>query len=57
MARRLLYGALEAADDLAEAARHLAWYLSYCLDGSCTRTAAGPPETPSVAEAHSASSR
>jgi hypothetical protein len=57
MARRLLYGALEAADDLAGAARHLAWYLSYCLDGSCTRTAAGPPETPSVAEARSASSR
>jgi hypothetical protein len=57
MARTLLHGALEAADDLAGAARHLAWYLSYCLDGSATRTGTGPPETPSVAEAHSASSR
>jgi hypothetical protein len=57
MARRLLHGALEAADDLAGAARHLAWYLSYCLDGSATRTAAGPPETPSGAEASSATGR
>jgi hypothetical protein len=57
MAGRLLQGALEAADNLAGAARHVAWYLSYCLDGSATRTGAGPPETPSSAEARSASSR
>src|SRR5215210_139264 len=38
MARKLLHGAREAADGVAGAARHLAWYLSYCLDGSATRS-------------------
>jgi len=37
MALRLLHGARGAADGVAGAARHLAWYLSYCLDGSSTR--------------------
>ncbi|MDQ3320604.1 MAG: hypothetical protein M3515_10330 [Actinomycetota bacterium] len=33
MARKLLQGARAATG----AARHLAWYLSYCVDGSATR--------------------
>jgi hypothetical protein len=57
MARTLLRGALEAAGDLAGAGRHLVWYLRYCLDGSATRTDAGVPETPSGAEASSATGR
>jgi hypothetical protein len=48
MASKLLHGAREAADGVAGAARHLAWYLSYCFDGSATRsvdaTEGSPPQ-------------
>jgi len=38
VARKLLQGARAATG----AARHLAWYLSYCVDGSATRSC--PPD-------------
>jgi len=37
MASKLLHGARGAADGVAGAAKHVAWLLSYCLDGSATR--------------------
>jgi hypothetical protein len=41
MARKLFDGARGAAEGFADAARHLAWYLSYCVDGSSTRATEG----------------
>ena len=46
MALKLLHGVREAADGVAGAARHLAWYLSYCIDGSATRVAQPPADEP-----------
>ena len=37
MAGKLFEGARDAVSGVAGAARHLAWYLSYCVDGSATR--------------------
>ncbi len=43
MAAKLVENARGAAGSVAGAARHLAWYLSYCVDASATRSCEPPP--------------
>ncbi|HEV2771965.1 MAG TPA: hypothetical protein VGV57_03945 [Thermoleophilaceae bacterium] len=38
MAAKLVARARGAAGSVAGAARHLAWYLTYCVDASATRS-------------------
>jgi hypothetical protein len=42
MAAKLVESACGVAGSVAGAARHLAWYLSYCVDASATRSCKPP---------------
>ncbi len=43
MGGKLVARARGAAGSVAGAARHLAWYLRYCVDASATRSCEPPP--------------
>jgi len=44
MVARFFESALGAAGNFSRAARHLAWFLSYCVDASATRNCDPPAE-------------
>jgi hypothetical protein len=44
--RKLIVGAIEAVGVAADVARHVAWYVSYQIDGTVARPQPEVPERP-----------